>query len=439
MVFTRFTLQPIISSMHMQSWARRLVWRVLVVLGIVRFTEKAFFNTGRIARSKHGGLPVRNAQEVDQSYVLLAPFNTNDHKGAEGQVRLLDLYGVTLHRWHTTFQTSSAQLLPNGELIVSLLEPDTRISSELPNSSHTGILQKLNWAGTVVWEYKHPKMHNCFEIMPNGHVLITVWEEVPNEMRKELLNSAHTLGREHIWSDVILEIDAKGEVVWQWHAMEHLEHSKHSLKEFVHRVEWTHINGVHYIEENPFDGTEALLLSMRNLDRIYMVSKKTNRVLWMSPEGMFAGQHDPTYTPRGTVLAFDNGLHRRPRSRSEVVYSRVLEVDPLTDKIVWSIEGGTTSHEKVQLYEPLMCGVRRLKNGNTQVVLSCNGHVFELTPDKKVVWDFVSPYTTYGDALWPTTTLLNAYRYRPEEVEWPEPLPLPLPPAPPYARLFGEV
>ena len=42
-------------------------------------------------------------------------------------------------------------------------------------------------------------------------------------------------------------------------------------------------------------------------------------------------------------------------------------------------------------YTHVMGGVERLSNGNTLIVESVNGRIFEVTPDCELVWDYINP------------------------------------------------
>ena len=79
------------------------------------------------------------------------------------------------------------------------------------------------------------------------------------------------------------------------------------------------------------------------------------------------------------ILVFDNG-----RSRG---WSRVVEVDPETKKIVWQ-------YRAKDFFSRLRGGAQRLPNGNTLVTESVKGRVFEVTPDGEIVWDFSNPEVT---------------------------------------------
>jgi hypothetical protein len=67
--------------------------------------------------------------------------------------------------------------------------------------------------------------------------------------------------------------------------------------------------------------------------------------------------------------------------------SEVIEFDPFTQEVFWSYAGDDT----VQFYTR-SCGSNiRLRNGNTLITESDRGRAFEVTPDKKIVWEFVNP------------------------------------------------
>jgi hypothetical protein len=92
----------------------------------------------------------------------------------------------------------------------------------------------------------------------------------------------------------------------------------------------------------------------------------------------------------GNILLFDNGTER----------SRVLELDPLTARIVWSYgppEG---------FFSGSRGSNQRLPNGNTLITESNTGRVFEVTPDGRRVWEFANPAINdeqVREAIWRMT------------------------------------
>ena len=75
------------------------------------------------------------------------------------------------------------------------------------------------------------------------------------------------------------------------------------------------------------------------------------------------------------LLVFDNGVRRS--------WSRVLEVEPLRERVVWSY--GEKEGEKF-FYSRARGSSQRLPNGNTLIALSEEGEAIEVTPDGRRVW-----------------------------------------------------
>ena len=84
------------------------------------------------------------------------------------------------------------------------------------------------------------------------------------------------------------------------------------------------------------------------------------------------------------LLVYDNGYHRGS--------SRVLELDPVTEAIVWSYE----SDPPESFFSNLRGSNQRLPNGNTLITESERGRVFEVSPEGEVVWEFWNPDVVDG-------------------------------------------
>jgi hypothetical protein len=77
---------------------------------------------------------------------------------------------------------------------------------------------------------------------------------------------------------------------------------------------------------------------------------------------------------------FDNGNGRN--------YSRVIEIDPATDEIAWEY----TANPRDAFYSMNISGAQRLPNGNSLVCEGRSARFFEVTPDKDIVWEYISPF-----------------------------------------------
>ena len=151
------------------------------------------------------------------------------------------------------------------------------------------------------------------------------------------------------------------------------------------RGDVTHVNAIQLIERSrapshPFQAGQ-LLVSLRNMDTIAVIDLESAAVTW-AMTGMWRRQHYPKLLDNGHILIFDNQGHT-----GEGGASRVLELDPTTQRVVWSYTGDADN-----LFDSDRWGSQqRLANGNTLIVEATNGRAFEVTPAGEVVWDYRSP------------------------------------------------
>ena len=127
------------------------------------------------------------------------------------------------------------------------------------------------------------------------------------------------------------------------------------------------------------------------------------------------GQHNAHIIPKGlpgagNLLVFDNGgpSGYGPPSSTALngtgIYaratSRVLEIDPVSLKLVWSYTSPT-------FFATNISGAQRLPNGNTLITEGPSGRVFEVTQGGMIVWEYVFPI--FGGAR-AANSVYRAYR-----------------------------
>ncbi|HWB14747.1 MAG TPA: aryl-sulfate sulfotransferase [Pirellulales bacterium] len=189
--------------------------------------------------------------------------------------------------------------------------------------------------------------------------------------------------------------------------------------------DWTHFNGVAY---NP--ALDQLMVSVHNFSELWIIDHSTTTAeaaghaggrggkggdllyRWGNPRAYrtgkkedqkLFGQHNTHWIPKGLpgeghVLIFNNGGNRPDGSYSSVD-EIVLPIDsqghyehkPGTaygpDGPVWSY----TAPKKTDFYSFFISGAQRLPSGNTLICSGANGTLFEVTPEKEVVWKYVNP------------------------------------------------
>ena len=330
-----------------------------------------------------------------------------DPKGSpsgKGHIYLIDMEGNVVHEWTTqTAQQSHSRLLPNGNLFYP-----TRDRSRIEEAG----LRELDPQSNVVWQF-HCRIDHDYQILQNGNLMIhTIADCMVPELGVGLKRNPY-----------ILEITRDKELVWQWRGEEHIEELRkllpsHAWDFFQERIhgqfafDWAHNNTCQIIPPNATAEKEQaqggpvrfkpgnIVFSYRSVDIIGVIERESGNIVWAWGAGVLDGQHKPHMLPSGNLLIFDNGTLRG--------YSRIIELNPLTEKIEWEY----TSDPQETFFSPFISGAQRLPNGNTLICEGSKGHLFEVTPEKEVVWDYTSPFRENG-----AMGTYRCLRYSPDYVQ----------------------
>jgi hypothetical protein len=173
------------------------------------------------------------------------------------------------------------------------------VQGSIGQGGTTGKIRKIRWDGTTIWEYTvsttTTQMHHDFCPMPNGNVLLIVYEKKTQaEATAKGASSAPSTG---IWSEKIIEVKPTGQgtssgswggiVVWEWHLWDHLCQSVNSAitSTYVSSVpqhpelfninyglkqDWFHMNGIDYNS-----ALDQIILSSHGMSEIYVIDHST--------------------------------------------------------------------------------------------------------------------------------------------------------------------
>lgn len=301
--------------------------------------------------------------------------------------------GRIVHSWKFKLPLFYAKIRSNGNIVAAFFTTDLK---KHPSKGGTGTVAEYSWEGAKLWSYSHPMMHHDFELLPNGNIAILVWEALSDEVKKVLKNKKnYSSWPKKLWGDAILEINSKGKIVWRWSSHHLLLQDRFQFGSLPidNKGDWSHGNGLNFIEADPFKKEKAFLVSYRNLSSVIMLSKSDKNILWTSGD-MTDVQHDPSLTRAGNILIFDNqGQKNR---------SRIIEINPTTNKIVWKYPGDSAGPMEFQFSAAIVSGVQELQNGNILISNGVLGHVFEITRKGRKVWEFFSVrYKKDTGAGWP--------------------------------------
>ena len=88
-----------------------------------------------------------------------------------------------------------------------------------------------------------------------------------------------------------------------------------------------------------------------------------------------------------------------------------MEVNPATSEIVWESQGDPP----ISFYSFHISGAERQPNGNTLICEGAPGRIFEVTPNKEIVWEYINPiFTTAPRGGIRANSVFRAHRYGPE-------------------------
>ena len=345
------------------------------------------------ARTSLKGIMFYDSRRACNGFTLFTP---TKGKGAW----LIDMMGKHVNHWETAYLPGcDAKLLPGGNLLYAG-KVDGSPLADLEGAG--GVLLELDWDSNVVWEYKDPYLHHAFDRMENGNTLVLKWVKVPDNIAARVKGGDPGSEKDGVmWGDAIQEITPDGKVVWEWIAHEHLDPDVTPRCPICPRSTWTHANAV---SELP-DGN--ILVSLMKSNTIAIIDKKTGNIKWQWGGGVIAHQHCPTMLDNGNILVFDNGYH--PYGHRTGV-SKVLEVNPKTNKIVWVYGGWDLTTE---FYSSTVASCQRLPNGNTLICEGTTGRIFEVTPLLEIVWEFANNLPSNEPYLAQTRSQMvcSAYRY----------------------------
>jgi len=322
---------------------------------------------------------------------------------------LIDMRGTEVYRWELPFRRAwprashiadplpdeqihwfHCYLYPNGDLLaVYHADGDTPYGYGLV---------KLDKNSKLVWAYAD-NVHHGFDVDEDGTIYALTQQIVSKPPAGlEFLDTPYI-------ADSLVVLSPEGRKLESIPLAEAFANSPYALalaagsiaaepkKSFVpnntlppdHRMQshsesdLLHANSVKVLSRTlaakfPLFQAGQVLVSLRNIDTVAVVDRNTRRVAWAC-QGFWRKQHDAEFLNNGHLLVYDNvGLHRE---------TRILEYDPITQAVPWAY----TNEHATPFNAPFRGMKQRLPNGNTFIVDPDNRRLFEVTPDKELVWE----------------------------------------------------
>jgi hypothetical protein len=425
--------------------------------------------------------------------------------GVGGRTWLLDMKGRVVHTWPVG---TNPHLLDNGHVLDA--------SKDDP-SGFAGF-KEVDWDGNTVWEYTEQREgyapHHDWVRIFNKKLGAPTTLYIANKsiMHEQAIAAGADPAKGPCRDgqmDAVIEVDLKGNVVWEWwffdHVVQDVDPAKphyvgegKTVAQYPGRInlnmpgkplkrDWLHCNSLDYNAESghivinsvqgelyvvDHDGTfvagdpKASIAKAAGPagDFLYRFGDPARysqgdppRILenWDSATSghkQMGGAHDahwitPGFAGAGHLMVFNNGQYLFQRTPQ----SSVLEIDPflgsggrdtgkyvnppdagyrretydkdthnqpryVSNQVVWSYRS-VNSHG---FFSHIGSSARRLPNGNTFICSDTEGHLFEVTSDGALAWEYINPVTrdgavkVLGDVLPMTNSVFRAFRYGPD-------------------------
>jgi hypothetical protein len=391
------------------------------------------------------GLIQHNAGSLDNGYVLFAPISSNN-------TYLVDKCGKQMKTWASTYKPGqSCYILPDG----TLLRPGNTNNTTFNAGGKGGVIEKINWNGTVTWSYTLSSTTECqhhdIKALPNGNVLAIVWESKTNTQAiAQGRNPALTTTT--VWSEKIVEIQPVGlnggNIVWEWHVWDHLvqdfDNTKPNYGTVASSPQLLNINfsatsntttGQDWIHMNSIDYNASLnqiLVSSHSFDEIWIIDHSTTTTQaashtggnsnkggdllyrWGNPQAYnngtianqkFFGQHNAHWIESGLpyqnqIMIFNNG-----NGRTGGNYSTIEIINPPVSGFTYSttlpyLPSSTSwiynAGNMYSLYAQNISGAEQLSNGNVIFANGPSGIFKEISSTGTVLWEYVNPLNNSG-------------------------------------------
>jgi hypothetical protein len=388
-----------------------------------------------------------NTTDAFDGYTLFGPQDSR-------QTYLINNCGEEVHRWTSAYLPGlSSYLLEDGTLL--------RTGRITGAGGGSGIVEILDWNSNVIWSHSvsstHGRQHHDIELLPNGNILLIVWDE---KTQTEVVQAGSSTTQTSINSEQIIEIqpdlvNGGATVVWEWKAWDHIvQEANNTLSNFGvvadhpekidinflnhNNSDWLHFNSVDYNAE--FD---QIIISCRNFNEFWIIDHSTTSLeaasstggnfgqggdvlyRWGNPQAYNQGtasdqklflQHDThwisdEFEDAGKILLFNNQAGSANNENYSTVNTMTTPVDVHG---FYTYNGGAYGPEAfdwtyqatnpTDFFSNIISGVQRLPNGNTLICEGVGGRFFEVDTNGTIVWEYINPVNdqgpiTQGDAI----------------------------------------
>lgn len=275
-----------------------------------------------------------------------------------------------------------------------------------------------NIDGREVWKGPHDGQvsgeksdyyHHDFAKLKDGSYIACgyMYKGIPNPLNPSIIC--------RVRYNTLIQYNADGKAIWWWSDKDHFSNQTIFSDIAANDIETagTHLNGFFYDEKQ-----DAFLVSFRNISRIIKIDKKTGNILYQFGKlyendttvlnitnANFSKQHGPVLLADNTILFYNNNVDSKGTTAFPHVVILTQPLNNKPGKVLWDYECTSTQFAK---------GLRgkegsafQLPNKNILVGMGGENRTFEVTKDKKIVWECYFEKLDSTEKSW---TSFNNYR-----------------------------
>ena len=371
-----------------------------------------------------------------------------------------------------------ARLLDNGHLLRGIKRTDKGRDKSGPGTiiQELDWQGKLVWEYKSPGQ--QTRLRDDYYRLGNGNTLFMAFEEITRAEAIALGATQERIGNgvETLWPNKLVEVNPAGDIVWEWRFQDHFSSAMHGNQNDPGRVD-INITELNLTEVNRdmahsgvidyHAGNDQIMVTARIASEVYIIDHSTANYdnpqagieAARGPAGaiarrygnpgnygagkphvgkdpgdrLFFAAHGPNWVApglpgAGNLLVHNNGVGRsgaKPENQLESMlwslrrlvlgntgdYTTIDEIDADTGRIVWRFRAADP--QAISSFK--MGSAYRLPNGNTHVTSGQYGHLFEVTPQGEVVWEYVSPVSALGalkrPLAYPFHPMQTSYRF----------------------------
>ena len=287
-------------------------------------------------------------------------------------VFLMSNEGELLYEWEIPFKAK-------GMLHHAEIAPD----NDLVGMYQGSFLFKISPRGELRWR-KKIKPHHDFDFLDENTIVSF------SEYQEELNSQGETFP---IRVDKLVLLDLDGNKLAEkpfYSLLQHLvtpevarrslrRHRKNLSRDDDRGADVFHANRLLVLDkDHPVLGRKGNVIALlRNINTLVSIDLEQERLHWSLKVPDIQLAHEPHVLPNGDILLFDNGRFRG--------WSRIIILDPEDGEVKWEYK----TENPANFFSRTQGGVQPLPNGNFLVSEANRGRIFELTPDKKIVWEYL--------------------------------------------------